>query len=104
MGFIGIVAFMIRASLAFLVLLVLAAGLSLGVPTAQAQDIDATLTPTPTMTPTPVYEYSFSLSSGSQVKVERTITYGDIAVVTVGLAMLASFFIYMFLRIPKLWR
>jgi hypothetical protein len=96
--------FMKRAyPLALVLLLFLFAALSLGVPTAQAQGEDATFTPTPTMTPTPVYEYSFPLSSGNQVAVVREITYGDIGIITVGLAILASFIIYMFLRVPKLW-
>ena len=91
--------------LALELLLFLFAALSLGVPRVQAQgEEDATFTPTPTLTPTPVYEYSFILSSGNQVRVERSITYGDIAVVAVGLALLAIFIIYLFLRVPKLWR
>ena len=87
-----------------LLLMFLFAALSLGVPRVQAQGVDATSTPAPTLTPTPVYEYSFTLSSGNQVRVERSITYGDIAVVTVGLALLAMFIIYLFIRVPKLWR
>jgi hypothetical protein len=90
-------------------LLFLLAVLSLGVPTAQAQgEEDATATPTttPTMTstPTPVYEYSFPLTSGNLVQVERSITYGDVAIGITGLALLAFFLISQFLKIPKLWK
>jgi hypothetical protein len=91
------------APIALTLLVFLFAALSLGVPRVQAQGEDATSTPTPTLTPTPIYEYSFTLTSGDHVRVERSITFGDIAVVTVGLAMLATFIIYLFLRVPKLW-
>jgi hypothetical protein len=79
-------------------------GIEICHPDAEYPSSTATVTLTPTVTPTPGYEYRFNLSSGSEVMVARTITYGDIAVVAVGLALLAISIIYLFIRVPKLWR
>lgn len=38
-------------------------------------------TPTPTVTPTPAYLSEVPLSSGDTVVIQRSVTYGDIAIV-----------------------
>lgn len=57
--------------------------------TAPAQAQAETPTPEPTITPTPAYIEAVSLTSGNTLIIERTITYGDVAIVLVLLILLA---------------
>jgi hypothetical protein len=72
---------------------------SLDVPPVQAQEG----TEVPTLTPTPNYQIGVPLTDGTTLIIERRISFGDIAVVIVGLALLLMFILYLFIRVPKLW-
>ena len=79
----------------FLVYLVL---LSAPVP-AMAQEP----TPTPTVTPTPAYMQDIALTSGNTLHVERTIQYGDAAVVVMLLVLWITLLVGLVVIIPKLY-
>jgi hypothetical protein len=60
-------------------------------------------TPTPTLTATPPYQYAVALSSGSQLVIERRVTYGEIAVVfALGISILIQIFYYL-INLLKKW-
>ncbi len=59
--------------------------------------------PGPTPTPTQVYAYDLQLSSGNLVQVERSVTYGDIAIVLVGMLLAGIVILYMLVRLVQLW-
>jgi hypothetical protein len=73
--------------------------------------LTATLIPTATITPTITpaftmlsnYEDYFFVSSGHAVQIERSFTYGDIAIVLMLAICLFFGFIYALVRLVKLW-
>jgi len=62
-----------------------------------------TPTATPTVTPTPSGYREVTLPSGNYMTLDRTVTYGDIAVVTAGSFLFLFVLIYMIVRGVKLW-
>lgn len=63
-----------------------------------------TSTPTPTLRPTLTgARYELDLSSGSTVVIERTLSYGEIAVSVLLLAELVCFVLYVIFRTVRLW-
>lgn len=60
-------------------------------------------TATPDPSPTPADVVSATLASGAEMHVTRTVSYGDIAIVTASLVGLLFFLLSKFIRIPKLW-
>jgi hypothetical protein len=67
------------------------------VSTASAQD------PTPTVTPTPSYVQGIPMSTGSTLLIEKSVSYGDIAVVASILALVAVQLLRGMVEIPKNW-
>ncbi len=57
----------------------------------------------PIATPTPADLSHVALSSGSQLRLDRAVSYGDIAVVSAILGALLLALIYLFIRVPKLY-
>jgi hypothetical protein len=57
----------------------------------------------PSATATPADVSRVSLTSGSQLRLDRSVSYGDIAVVTAILGLMLFVLFYFLIRIPKLW-
>ena len=66
-----------------------------------AQDPEPTFTPTPTLTPVPANVQVVTLSSGHEMVIERTITYGEIAMVVAVLVLTVVELLKAFIEIPK---
>lgn len=73
---------------------------------ARAQDPTDTPTETPTPAPssTPSYLVSVPMSTGSQLLLQKTVTYGDIAVVVAVLLLAAVEIVRSMVIIPKMWK
>ncbi len=56
-----------------------------------------------TLAADPAYTTTYTLSSGDVLLLERSITYGDIAVVTGIGILIVVIIIYALIRIPRLW-
>ncbi len=82
-----------------LVLIILGVMLSTIIHPVYAQEPD----PTPTPTATPALSFTIPLSSGNVVQIERTFTYGDIALALVGMALAGIGLLYGLMRLVSLW-
>jgi len=76
-------------------LVVLLAGLNYGQASAQ--------TPEPTPTPTPSYMQAVTMSTGNSLLLVKSVTYGDIAIVTALLLLVAVLLLISMVMIPKVW-
>ena len=93
---------MYRSGLIALLLVLMLAAVSVLFPSQRAAAQTET-TPTPTVTPTPSDSFRVALSSGAELVVERRISYGEIAVVTVMGVFLVGVAIYGIVRLVRLW-
>jgi hypothetical protein len=78
-------------------LIVFFAFIAWNVPAASAQD------PEPTITPTPNSVQGIPMSTGSTLLIEKSVTYGEIAVVAVILLLVAVELLRGMVEIPKNW-
>jgi hypothetical protein len=68
-----------------------------------AQEPTQTPTVEPTPTSTPAYVQNVTMTSGNVLHVERTITYGDAAVVIVGLLLWVTIILTQMVQIPRIF-
>jgi hypothetical protein len=68
---------------------------------ARAQEVTPEPTAVPTATPTPAYLQEKTLSSGNTLLIERSVSYGDIAVVIAVLVLWVTYLVTHFIEIPR---
>lgn len=57
----------------------------------------------PTITPTPDYIIGVELTSGNELRIERSVTFGEIAVVIAVMVLVLVIIVGYFVQIPRMW-